>query len=90
MMLPQILPHQEGFEGCSPRRYSATGRTLGFLKNAVSRIANPAKAAAIQKLDLKLPVFSASIPATAGPVIWPKPKMNVTSPNAAAALRAPT
>ncbi len=41
----------------------------GFFKKLVSMIAIPASAAAIKKLDEKLPVFSARIPATDGPVI---------------------
>lgn len=49
-----------------------------------------AAADAIQKLEAKLPVRSARMPAMAGPMIWPKPKMKVMKPNAASARSTPT
>ena len=62
----------------------------GFFRKIVSTIATPASTAAMEKLPEKLPVLSARIPATAGPMIWPKPKIKVTNPNACPALCAPT
>jgi len=53
-------------------------------------MARPAKAAAMKKLEEKLPVFSASMPAMEGPEIWPRPKMKVMNPKAARALSMPT
>lgn len=41
----------------------------GFLRKLANAMATPANAAAIKKLDEKLPVRSARTPATEGPVI---------------------
>lgn len=48
-----------------------------------------ARAAVIMKLEEKLPLCSASIPATAGAEIWPREKMKVIKPKTLAALCGP-
>jgi len=77
-------------EATGPPRRSSSGHHWGFFRNAVSRMAAAAKTAAMEKLPEKLPVLAARSPATAGPVIWPKPKIKVTRPKAWPALWAPT
>ena len=64
--------------------------SCGLRRKPVIRIAKQTNAAAMAKLEEKLPVLSASTPAMDGPVIWPMPKMNVMKPNAARALSGPT
>ncbi len=49
----------------------------GFFSSITSKIAPPARAAAIKKLIEKLFEVSAKAPATAGPASWPRLKMKV-------------